>query len=262
MSYDYGIDTWALGCTLYEIFTGRFLFEGIDNNDMLFQQIRVLGPPPKKFLKKGLFAAEHFDLESGSFKRLKKDKVSGREYAQVIPNSAWENNNVSSSMLVGNGEKKRDLKNEILSGNTSYSSEEKQALQSFYDLLAKIFVWDPKQRISVEQALQHPFFASFITNKKTPVTSVGKQANHQKVNVNNNHNKSMGSVVQSSALFAVPRAVSPPLQNKPVNNSSPSSWSSQLSVNNNNNNNNTSSGSSQNSFGFTKILIPSIVKKN
>jgi len=30
-----GIDTWAVGCSLFEIFTGKFLFEGGSNNEML-----------------------------------------------------------------------------------------------------------------------------------------------------------------------------------------------------------------------------------
>jgi serine/threonine-protein kinase PRP4 len=31
----YGIDVWAVGCTLFELFTGKFLFEGLNNNQML-----------------------------------------------------------------------------------------------------------------------------------------------------------------------------------------------------------------------------------
>lgn len=33
--YDTNIDVWATACTLYELFTGQFLFSGDNNNDML-----------------------------------------------------------------------------------------------------------------------------------------------------------------------------------------------------------------------------------
>jgi serine/threonine-protein kinase PRP4 len=34
-TYDYAIDMWSMACTLYEIYTGRFLFDGRSNNEML-----------------------------------------------------------------------------------------------------------------------------------------------------------------------------------------------------------------------------------
>ena len=37
IEHRYAIDTWAVGCSLYELFTGSFLFEGQSNNDMLKQ---------------------------------------------------------------------------------------------------------------------------------------------------------------------------------------------------------------------------------
>lgn len=33
--YDYGIDTWSIACTLYEMYTGEFLFTGRNNSDIL-----------------------------------------------------------------------------------------------------------------------------------------------------------------------------------------------------------------------------------
>ena len=35
MTFDYAIDMWSIGCTLYELYTGRILFAGSDNNQML-----------------------------------------------------------------------------------------------------------------------------------------------------------------------------------------------------------------------------------
>jgi serine/threonine-protein kinase PRP4 len=33
--YDCSIDVWSVACTLYELFTSKFLFEGRNNNQML-----------------------------------------------------------------------------------------------------------------------------------------------------------------------------------------------------------------------------------
>lgn len=33
--YDTQLDVWSTACTLYEFYTGKFLFTGINNNDML-----------------------------------------------------------------------------------------------------------------------------------------------------------------------------------------------------------------------------------
>ena len=55
MKYSYGIDIWSLGCSLYECFTGRILFHGRDNNQMLKLIFELRGKPANKFLRKGTF---------------------------------------------------------------------------------------------------------------------------------------------------------------------------------------------------------------
>ena len=34
-SVDSGIDMWSIGCTLFELYTGNFLFPGKNNNEMV-----------------------------------------------------------------------------------------------------------------------------------------------------------------------------------------------------------------------------------
>ena len=45
-----------MGCVTYELFTGKILFPGKTNNEMLKLIMDVKGPFPKKMLKKGAFA--------------------------------------------------------------------------------------------------------------------------------------------------------------------------------------------------------------
>ena len=61
--FGYGMDMWALGCTLYELYTGKILFTGGNNNQMLKMHLNLKGKPSKQFLKKGSFWTKHFDFD-------------------------------------------------------------------------------------------------------------------------------------------------------------------------------------------------------
>lgn len=52
LTYDHALDMWSVGCCLYELYTGKMLFPGRNNNDMLRLHIELKGPFPKKLLKK------------------------------------------------------------------------------------------------------------------------------------------------------------------------------------------------------------------
>lgn len=46
--YDYGIDMWSVGCTLYELYTGKILFAGKTNNHMIKLAMDLKGKMPNK----------------------------------------------------------------------------------------------------------------------------------------------------------------------------------------------------------------------
>jgi serine/threonine-protein kinase PRP4 len=70
------MDMWSVGCVLYELFTGKILFPGRSNNEMLKLMMDVKGPFPKKMLKKGIFVEKHFeDDTSMSFALVEEDPV-------------------------------------------------------------------------------------------------------------------------------------------------------------------------------------------
>jgi serine/threonine-protein kinase PRP4 len=70
------MDMWSVGCVLYELFTGKILFPGRSNNEMLKLMMDVKGPFPKKMLKKGIFVEKHFEDDAQlSFALVEEDPV-------------------------------------------------------------------------------------------------------------------------------------------------------------------------------------------
>ena len=72
--YDYAIDMWSVGCTIYELYTGKILFPGKSNNEMLKLMMEMKGKMPNRVVRKGMFREKHFD-ESFGFLYTEIDKV-------------------------------------------------------------------------------------------------------------------------------------------------------------------------------------------
>ena len=76
LPYDASLDVWSIGCTLYELYTGKILFPGRSNNHMLLLMMELKGRFNSKMVKKAKFGDVYFD-EMGGFQSLEKDKVTG-----------------------------------------------------------------------------------------------------------------------------------------------------------------------------------------
>lgn len=74
MPYDYAVDMWSIGCTLYELYTGKILFTGDSNNQMLKAIMEIRGRLTPKLYKRGQLSAAHFD-DMGQFVSIERDKV-------------------------------------------------------------------------------------------------------------------------------------------------------------------------------------------
>ncbi|KAJ6785587.1 hypothetical protein PWT90_00459 [Aphanocladium album] len=74
MPYDYGVDMWSIGCTLYELYTGKILFTGDSNNQMLKAIMEIRGRLTPKLYKRGQLSAGHFD-DLGQFVSVEHDKI-------------------------------------------------------------------------------------------------------------------------------------------------------------------------------------------
>ena len=59
--YDSALDLWSVGTTIYELYTGKILFPGKTNNEMIKLMMEVKGKMTHKMVRKGMFRDRHFD---------------------------------------------------------------------------------------------------------------------------------------------------------------------------------------------------------
>ncbi|NP_001088314.1 pre-mRNA processing factor 4B S homeolog [Xenopus laevis] len=142
--YDYGIDMWSVGCTLYELYNGKILFPGKTNNHMLKLAMDLKGKMPNKMIRKGVFKDQHFDANL-NFMYIEVDKVTEREKVTVMSTI-----NPTKDLLTD------------LIGCQRLPEDQRKKVHQIKDLLDQILMLDPAKRISINQALQHPFIQEKI----------------------------------------------------------------------------------------------------
>jgi len=149
LPYSFPMDLWSLGCTLYELYTGKVCFPGDGNNEMIKFFLDLKGLPSKKLIKKAQFREDYFD-EDFNFLWAREDRLTQTSYVKKIPLDV---------LVKQNSNPARDLKAELLERFDSKASNKPRVLQ-LYDLLDKIFTIDPTKRITIEEVLRHPFITT------------------------------------------------------------------------------------------------------
>ncbi|KAK7574256.1 hypothetical protein V9T40_011447 [Parthenolecanium corni] len=142
--YDFGIDMWSAGCTIYELYTGKIMFAGKTNNQMLKYFMDLKGKFPNKVIRKGAFKENHFDANY-NYLYHEVDKVTEREKTVVM------------TTITAN----RDLHSELV-GSQRLPDDQAKKVQQLKDLLEKILMLDASKRVAINQALMHPFIVEKI----------------------------------------------------------------------------------------------------
>ncbi|XP_048728071.2 serine/threonine-protein kinase PRP4 homolog isoform X2 [Ostrea edulis] len=139
MGYDHSVDLWSVGTTIFELYTGKILFPGQSNNEMLKFMMDLKGKFPNKIIRKGMFRDQHFD---GNYNFLyhEVDKVTHREKVSVL-------STISAS---------KDLFAELV-GYQRLPDDQMKKVRQLKDLLESTLMLDPSKRVSINQALTHPF---------------------------------------------------------------------------------------------------------
>jgi len=146
--YTQAVDTWALGCTLYELFTGRTLLTSKTNNDHLRKTMELRGKIPIKVIKKGVVWKNHF-TEDLDFKHEGEDEGTKQKVVRTITDLNAKRS-IKDLILDRVGAEKRQ-------STTSEDQQYVKRANQFADLLEQMLALDPDKRIRPEDALQHPF---------------------------------------------------------------------------------------------------------
>lgn len=133
---------WAIGVSLYELYTGKIMFSGKTNNQMLKYFMDVFGRFSVKQIKKGAFKDQHFD-SNNNFLYKDIDKVTEKEKIVVLTNI----------------QKTRNLQEELIGGQNLPKDQENKVIE-LRKLLENILCLDPSRRLSIKEALNHSFIVS------------------------------------------------------------------------------------------------------
>merc|ERR1719460_2955953 len=117
------------------------MFQGRSNNHMLKLMQEVKGKIAQKMIKKGLLGETFFD-EDSKFLSVEIDPVSKQEVTKRYLYTEKPN---------------KDLKEMLLGDLPRPDHEEMKKVDQLCDFLHKALMLDPSKRLTVEQALNHPF---------------------------------------------------------------------------------------------------------
>jgi len=90
LAYSTQIDVWSAGVTLFEIATGKALFNGETNNEMIHNMLKLCGSFPHSFATSGEFAKKHFN-SNGDFLNAKGDFAVNSANPVQVPMTAFPN---------------------------------------------------------------------------------------------------------------------------------------------------------------------------
>ena len=129
-SYGFGVDMWAVGCILAELYVGEPLFQGSSTEHQLHLILQALGTPSE---------AEVDAMKCRS---------SGRKMLKNLPPL---------------DERHPDDYYSAASGKLFTRLKEASVPRDCIELIRLMLVLDPDARITANEALQHPFIAVFAT---------------------------------------------------------------------------------------------------
>ncbi|KAB5581730.1 hypothetical protein PHYPO_G00179070 [Pangasianodon hypophthalmus] len=121
MGYQANVDVWSVGCIMAEMVRGSVLFPGTDHIDQWNKVIEQLGTPSQEFLMK-LNQSVRTYVEN-------RPRYAGYSFEKLFPDVLFP----------------------------ADSDHNKLKASQARDLLSKMLVIDASKRISVDEALQHPY---------------------------------------------------------------------------------------------------------
>jgi len=149
IKYGPASDTWALGCSLMELFTGKPIFPGRSNNDMLRLFMEVKGKLPHNLIKRGTVWKQHFNAQMDFTFVEAIDKAKRKKIRVVTDFSTKRSIQDMVVERLGGPERQRS--------NTPMDNFRFKKGKQFASLIEQMTTLDPEKRPSPKDLLEHPF---------------------------------------------------------------------------------------------------------
>ncbi|XP_021432888.2 dual specificity tyrosine-phosphorylation-regulated kinase 4-like [Oncorhynchus mykiss] len=171
--YSMAIDMWSFGCILAELYTGFPLFPGESEVEQIACIMEVLGMPPNDFLSTATRKRHFFDSKGNP---------------RNITNSRGRKRRPNSKDLAS-----------VLKTNDPV----------FLDFIKRCLTWDPKKRMTPDEAMQHEWIQEARSNKFRPKTRTVRRPSESLSNVENNkieqhipHNPALINKIVDKAFYS------------------------------------------------------------
>ncbi|ELP92597.1 serine/threonine protein kinase ppk15, putative [Entamoeba invadens IP1] len=147
LPYSCAIDMWSVGCIAAEFFLGIPLFAGTSEYNLLFKMIDMLGMPPVSMLDKGTRTKEFFKKENGVYQLKEQFEYEAENNVRLQTNRHYFSYHLLEDLIEKNPMKV----------STREVDEVQEIRASLYDFMVRCLAYDPKERLTPDQALSHPF---------------------------------------------------------------------------------------------------------
>ncbi|KAF2034101.1 kinase-like protein [Setomelanomma holmii] len=149
LGWSFPCDIWSIGCILVEFFTGDALFQTHDNLEHLAMMESVCAGKIDRDIVRAVYKQDRGSSRNSANSAARYFKNYKLDYPNAETNKA-------SKKYVKAMKKLPDT----IPNHTEFNRQ-------FLDLLKRIFVYDPKKRITAKEALQHPWFKESLMDDGT-----------------------------------------------------------------------------------------------
>lgn len=144
--YDSQIDMWSLGCVAAELFLGIPLFPGQNEMNMVQRIVEMLGPMPDLFLRRCTRAAKYYNVTGNAHGLKSVAQYEAENDCKLAPSKRYFSHTTLQDIVM-----QAPWKSE------APHKEEIEQRKAFLDLLRGMLKVDPLERLTPDEAMQHPF---------------------------------------------------------------------------------------------------------
>lgn len=149
LGWSHPCDMWSIGCIMFELYRGFTLFQTHNNREHLAMMETMLGPLPPRMCRES----------------------SKAKYFTKTGQLDWDDDSIDYKYIQDHCFKLRD-----------YALKKDPEHEALFDLIEKLLVYRPYQRLTAREALRHKFFEPLLNPKKSSRIPTLSRSSHHTLN--------------------------------------------------------------------------------